>query len=85
LENNLKSSACPVAAWRSGHRIRLKNWRPGFESSQGVRFYVGKHSNAAVYYCLNMHCLCVEKEKKVVRPNKKIDKTFFKSSTSLCR
>jgi hypothetical protein len=25
LENNLKSSACPVAAWRSGHRIRLKN------------------------------------------------------------
>jgi predicted acyl esterase len=31
--------ACPcAAAWRSGHRIRLRIGRPGFESRQGVRF-----------------------------------------------
>jgi hypothetical protein len=27
-----------LAAWRSGHRIRLRNRRPGFESRQGIRF-----------------------------------------------
>jgi hypothetical protein len=27
-----------LAAWRRGHRIRLRNRRPGFESRQGVRF-----------------------------------------------
>jgi hypothetical protein len=27
-----------LAAWRSGHRIRLSNISPGFESRQGVRF-----------------------------------------------
>jgi hypothetical protein len=25
--------------WRSGHRNRLSNRRPGFESRQGVRFF----------------------------------------------
>jgi hypothetical protein len=25
-----------LAAWRSGHRIRLMNRRPGFESRQGL-------------------------------------------------
>jgi hypothetical protein len=45
--------------WRSGHRIRLRNRRPGFESRQGVKFFREKHSNAAVYIWLNKYCLCV--------------------------
>jgi hypothetical protein len=31
-----------------GHRIRLRNERPGFESRQGIRC-LGKHSSAVVY------------------------------------
>jgi hypothetical protein len=30
-----------AAAWRGGHRIRLRNRRPGLESCQGVRFFRG--------------------------------------------
>jgi hypothetical protein len=33
-----------VAVWRSGHRISLKNRRPGFESRLGVGF-LGKFGN----------------------------------------
>jgi hypothetical protein len=32
-----------LAAWCSGHRIRLRKGRPGFESRQGLSF-LGKHS-----------------------------------------
>jgi hypothetical protein len=28
-----------LAAWRSGHRIRLRNKKTGFESRQGIRFF----------------------------------------------
>jgi hypothetical protein len=28
-----------LAVWRSGHRIRLRNYRPGFKSHQGIRFF----------------------------------------------
>jgi hypothetical protein len=37
-----------LALWRSRHRIRLRNERPGFESRQGTGF-LGKHSSAVVY------------------------------------
>jgi hypothetical protein len=39
----------PRAAWRSGHRIRLKNRRSGFESRQGVDsfFLEKKQGNSA--------------------------------------
>jgi hypothetical protein len=36
-----------LAARRSGHRITLKNRRPGFKSRQGVSF-LGKHSKAVM-------------------------------------
>jgi hypothetical protein len=49
-----------LAGWRSGHRILLRNRRPGFESRQ-VTFKV--HSNAAMYNRLCMHCLCFEIDK----------------------
>jgi hypothetical protein len=49
-----------LAAWRSGHRIRLRNRRPGFESRQGLRF-LGSLSSAVVYNRLNL-CACVLKK-----------------------
>jgi hypothetical protein len=30
--------ASAQAAWRSGHSIRLRNERPGFELRQGIRY-----------------------------------------------
>jgi hypothetical protein len=43
-----------LAAWRSGHRVRIP---PGYKVFK---------ENTAVLLCIkwfNMHCLCVEKEK----------------------
>jgi hypothetical protein len=37
-----------LAAWRIGYPLRLRNRRPGFESSQIVRF-LRKHINAVVF------------------------------------
>jgi hypothetical protein len=37
------------AAWRSGHRIRLTNRRPGFESRPSIRFLT-----------LTLQCCCVK-------------------------
>jgi hypothetical protein len=49
-----------LAAWSRGHRIRPRTKRPGFEPLRGIQFFRGKCPNR-----LNMHCLCVEKEKYV--------------------
>jgi hypothetical protein len=52
-----------LAAWRSGHRIRLRNRRPGFESRQGVRF-LGKTSEFCYVCILDSICIvCVLKWK----------------------
>jgi hypothetical protein len=53
----------PWVAWRSQHRIHFRTNRPGFESRQGIRFLLKCQSNAVVYNRLNVHCLCVEKDK----------------------
>jgi hypothetical protein len=46
-----------MSAWRSGHRISLKNRRPGFESRQHVSF-LGKHSIDVIEIDLGkMRCL----------------------------
>jgi hypothetical protein len=62
-----------LAAWRSGHRTRLRNTRPGFESRQGVRF-LGKHSNA-VFCNLLAYVICIacvwKKEIKALAQNYK--------------
>jgi hypothetical protein len=34
----LKQFLLALVEWRSGHRTRLKNRRPGFESRQSIRF-----------------------------------------------
>jgi hypothetical protein len=39
-----------LAAWRSGHRIRHRNRRPGFESRLGIRFK-GKHRTVDTVDC----------------------------------
>jgi hypothetical protein len=44
-----------LAAWRSGHRIRLRNKRPVFES---------RHNNV-VFNRLNVHTHCVELRNKI--------------------
>jgi hypothetical protein len=38
LETLLKIQKKALAAWHGGHRIRLRNIIPWFESRQGVRF-----------------------------------------------
>jgi hypothetical protein len=45
---NIPKYQMNVALWQSGHRIRLRNIRPGLESRQGMR-YLGNLSNAVVY------------------------------------
>jgi hypothetical protein len=39
-----------MVAWRSGHRIRLRNRRPEFESRRVIRF-LGK--SIAMLLCIN--------------------------------
>jgi hypothetical protein len=53
LINTLVNILVALAAWRSGHRIRLRNRTPGFESSQLMSFQE-KHSNAVLYNRLNL-------------------------------
>jgi hypothetical protein len=48
---------CPgAAAWCCGHRLRLRNRRPGFESRLGVRF-PGKTSQSCCVYIIGLVCL----------------------------
>jgi hypothetical protein len=44
-----------LGAWRSGHRIRVRHRRYGFESRQGVRFFKGKHCSAV----MSMDLICI--------------------------
>jgi hypothetical protein len=44
----LETDRPALAAWRSRHRICLRNRRPGFESCHVIRF-LGKLSNAVVF------------------------------------
>jgi hypothetical protein len=37
-----------LAAWHKGHRVRLQNRNPGFESRPGEKFYVFKNCYAVV-------------------------------------
>jgi hypothetical protein len=60
-----------LVAWRSGHRISLRDSRPGFESRQGIRCF---RKNVAMLLCLDLICIvCVLK-----RRNKCIGPKIFK-------
>jgi hypothetical protein len=48
LEGFWQQKSSTLAAWHSGHRVRLKNSYPGLESHQGVRFGVCIHCSAVV-------------------------------------
>jgi hypothetical protein len=58
-----------LAAWRSGHCIRLRNRRRGLESRQGIRFL---RENKAMLLCIiALTCIfCVEKGAEGIRPFK---------------
>jgi hypothetical protein len=55
------------AAWRSGHRISLRDSRPGVESRQGISFWK-KTKHCLCVFLTNMNCLCVEEENKGTGP-----------------
>jgi hypothetical protein len=62
LAFKMKVAIVALAAWRGGHRIRLTNRRPGFESRHGT--YKVVSANIAMLFVINLHALFVRKSEK---------------------
>jgi hypothetical protein len=61
-----------LMSWRSQHRIRISNRRPGFESRQGIRFFRKPKQCCCVHSTEYVRIVFVEKRNKGMDP-----KVFF--------